>query len=244
MQIQYISDLHLEYLNTKQISRLINTLKADGILNSILVILGDITPNKRIRAEFLNNIAKLEIWTRILVVLGNHDFWNHKTSNLDYTLDNRVMILQKDKVDLPNITILGCTLWTNITDEDSYYLNDYDRILDWTPDLCRSTHQDHVNWITEEIQKANKPIIILTHHAPLFKVLEKHELQSAYATDLEYLLPKVKYWFYGHTHIKMNITINGCMLVNNPKGYPSEHFQTKLETIYFQDNNVPQSLHK
>ena len=51
------------------------------------------------------------------------------------------------------------------------------------------------------------------------------KLNNAFATNLEYLLcsENVKYWIHGHTHSSIDITIDGCRIIANPKGYAKEN---------------------
>lgn len=36
-------------------------------------------------------------------------------------------------------------------------------------------------------------------------------------------IPQVNTWIFGHTHVHTNVTIDGCRLLSNPRGYPNEH---------------------
>ena len=69
-------------------------------------------------------------------------------------------------------------------------------------------------------------LIVLTHHAPSFKMLNQIEiddLKYAYATNLEYLMTdQVKYWINGHTHYSTENQIKNTICLSNCKGYNNE----------------------
>lgn len=82
----------------------------------------------------------------------------------------------------------------------------------------------------EKIQK----IIILTHHAPSYKMIQqKYPTDStfnAYASDMEYLFkPPVVCWISGHTHECNTIDINGIPCLSNCFGYPGQKTGVQLD---------------
>lgn len=152
--------------------------------------------------------------------------------NIEY-LNNRVY-------DLPNIRIYGTTLWSDISDKVSRNMNDCrcirvnnETMLD--ADHTRKLHKHAVDVLEQEINRNNKPILVLTHHCP------SHEMNgtkyanspniSGFSTDLTHLFcyPVVG-WICGHSHVTMQTKINGIPCVSNCVGYPGER------TLYQMDN--------
>ena len=94
-------------------------------------------------------------------------------------------------------------------------------------------HREMRYWLQSEIDKYHNNtnterrydnIIILTHHAPSFQMLDKSDIYSpCYATDCENMMgPPVKYWISGHTHTSKEININGTTCMSNCMGYPGQ----------------------
>ena len=88
-----------------------------------------------------------------------------------------------------------------------------------------SIHNIMKEWIESQISKKSEKydnIIILTHHAPSFLMLEKKDILSpCYGTDSDYLFTKpITHWISGHTHFCKSIEINGIKSLSNCMGYP------------------------
>ncbi|EUB86989.1 hypothetical protein PMI25_004483 [Pseudomonas sp. GM30] len=67
--------------------------------------------------------------------------------------------------------------------------------------------------------------VVVTHHCPILEVAgDKHDghLNAAYTNRWHSLLPQVDVWIFGHTHRSVDIELDGCRLISNPRGYPRE----------------------
>lgn len=112
MKIQFASDLHIEF-DQKPLRR--NHLqKAE-----VLVLAGDIAGTPRELAGF---IEKLAFPGRVLVVLGNHEFY-HVTWDQGVDLYRDALsdlpsafLLEADSLVLSGVRFLGCSLWTDFFD--------------------------------------------------------------------------------------------------------------------------------
>ena len=49
-------------------------------------------------------------------------------------------------------------------------------------------------------------------------------LAGAFVSDLTALMgaDRVAMWIHGHTHRRVNVTVQGTRVVSNPRGYPHE----------------------
>ncbi len=76
---------------------------------------------------------------------------------------------------------------------------------------------------TDNMRKYDQ-IIVLTHHAPSFSMLEKSDLYSAcYGTKCDRMMGSpIKYWISGHTHSSKRVNINGTICISNCMGYPGQ----------------------
>ncbi|KAF2671107.1 putative calcineurin-like phosphoesterase [Microthyrium microscopicum] len=235
---QVLSDLHLEVGNQY-------TSFSFPVTAPILILAGDIgrlVDEDAMRAFFTVQIVRYE---KVLWVLGNHEFYglSHSKSleiamRLESEFDGKLIVLYRRRFDLPepNITVLGCTLWSQIPDEAKNVVrskvNDFRRINDWTVGSHNAEHQKDLSWLKEQVSKLQEEspqrrILIVTHHAactsgtsePRFEGSPWH---SAFATDLlerKGDWPGVQAWVYGHTHYSTGFVKAGVRVVSNQRGY-------------------------
>ena len=95
-------------------------------------------------------------------------------------------------------------------------------------------HNTHRDYIIQEINKAreeNKKVIIVTHHAPSYRMVlsdmsvDISDHDKCYGTNLEHLFnDPVVAWISGHTHDSKNIAVNNIPSVSNCYGYPIQKF--------------------
>jgi metallophosphoesterase superfamily enzyme len=118
---QILSDLHLE------VNRQYSSFDIP-VRPSRLILAGDIgrLVDYDEYREFLRR--QTERFEMVFLVLGNHEFYStsfaaglEKARQLEKepSLNGRLIILHQKRYDLPNshLTILGCTLWSNIPSE-------------------------------------------------------------------------------------------------------------------------------
>lgn len=250
INIQFTSDIHLEYYNDN-----INYKTWLEPCAPYLAILGDLGyPSMNNFKKFFDQVSKL--YKKVLYVSGNHCYYQCKNRQIQtledvdinikaicdsysnvYFLDNKEHFITDD------IVILGTTLWSYIPAHKEevlrYYINDYVYIyttidnvmMKITPTNTINAHIDNVIWLSKKLEEyKDKKIIILSHHLPSFKLIHKdyegNEMNSAFATDLDYLMIKydnIKYWLCGHTHKNVYAKINQCECMTNPSGYKSDH---------------------
>lgn len=213
----------------------------------ILILAGDIgNPNtaKDRYIRFIDETSKN--FKLVLLCSGNHEYFLgeiNKTNNLIKeicnTFDN-VKFLNKTRLDLTeNLTILGCTLWSQILEHQKYSvkgtLADFYQIsnVDGTSLSIQNyndLHESDLSWLTNEISIINskRKILIITHHAPHMEgtsapQFKNSSISSAFATDLSYLISDpVIAWCAGHSHWSYNFDVNGVRLISNQMGYPGE----------------------
>lgn len=256
MDIQYISDLHLEFYDEKP-------LPYESFLTPVapyLVLAGDIgIPDLKGYGLFLEWCSSR--WEKIFVVAGNHEYYTSKTP-LKLDLETKeakirsicesypnIYFLQCDSVLIPEhkVRILGCTLWSSVPDSVKemamLYMNDSRQILlsgsqRFTPWSMTDLHERHRLWLEEAIQNCeqkNERCLVITHYLPSYSLIaekyEGHPLNSCFASDCEDLMrPPVVGWFCGHSHTGVQKTIRGSVCVLNPYGYPGEDVETRSKT--------------
>ncbi|KAI9694357.1 MAG: hypothetical protein M1820_009005 [Bogoriella megaspora] len=242
-KLQILSDLHLEAPVGYDIFEIAPTAP-------YLALLGDIGYTKDAGlVDFLRkHLAKFEI---IFFVLGNHEpYHSSYTASKQHLLalqteteqqaTGKFVLLDQTRYDIsPSISILGCTLFSKITDAQKEYvsfgLNDFYHIKDWTVDDHVQKHESDLRWLNSEVQKVmeepGRKIIILSHYSPTVDtraIDPRHQtsnISSGFMTDLSqeicFSSERVAVWAFGHTHFNCDFEheFHKTRLVTNQRGY-------------------------
>jgi len=239
MNIQIVSDLHIEYKNDLVPDPLdFITPSAD-----ILILAGDIGSLYKLNqlSTFLKKLCSH--FQLVLYTLGNHEFYYFNESNLktmNELLDDLMVIKEK----IPNLYILnrssllingicfsGATLWSKAECNIPKYIV---KINEMTTKLYLDMHEEDLAYINSMIRyckKKNYKHVIITHHCPSYRVLDRtyknnNRFASLYATNLDHLLRKnnVDTWISGHNHCNFDyITDGGTRVVSNQLGKPIDN---------------------
>jgi predicted phosphohydrolase len=212
----------------------------------ILILAGDIGDpfSKTYTLQLEQALGKFKT---VIVIAGNHEYWNSAQPRFKRSIDNTIeqirkvcselttnetkfVFLEKEFIEIDNVTFLGCTLWTNVNEDDAQYMNDMKQIDNWSIDQCRSEHKKAVEWLSNAIEtNSSKTKVVITHHLPTFDLLYKSDrptvikqLKTAYASDLSHLVKSTDYWFCGHQHVFRDIKIDKCRCIINPIGTRAE----------------------
>ena len=186
-------------------------------------------------------------YDHVYLVLGNHEFYGLDITTALSTakrlegepkLAGRLSVLQQTRIDLPgsNITLLGCTLWSEVPEESKDIveskIRDFRRIDGWTVQHHNAAHGSDLAWLRAELagmgqSEDGRSVVVVTHHAPSVQETSRPEhlnnpWTSAFATDLlsdgdSWTL--VKYWVYGHTHYSAEFERGGLTVISNQRGY-------------------------
>ena len=197
---------------------------------------------------FLEN--QLRVFKIVCFLLGNHEAYSSSYSfakerftvfqkSCDERRDTlgKFILFDQTRYDIDNVTtILGCTLYSNVTAEQydhiRFGLNDFYRIENWSVEQHNDAHKSDVEWLRAQLMEIKKEpdrrVMVLTHHSPTL-LEEAHDprhrnskLTSAFATDLlpELDTSQVKIWAYGHTHFNHpSIKVGEVELITNQRGY-------------------------
>lgn len=225
VNIRLMSDLHLEhiYWGKRRVRKLVHQWKKHpkwpaSTDNEILVLAGDIgyapaTPDDQEPLEEFLRLMR-ETWPIIIFVPGNHEYYCAKERNqsiddvdaLLRTVCDRVGVhfLQRDALYLEHydLSIYGCTFWSDIDEKEYLELNDSDYIFSEYSQY-RAQHQIDAAWVSTVKGKG----LIVTHHPP-----------GPIRDQL---------WCHGHTHqYRRTETI-----YSNPVGYWNAPCSYKWETV-------------
>ena len=236
VQVQYISDLHLEHLKVlPYIKRVANNL----------CLLGDIgSPRTQIYRDFISECSS-QRFKNVFVIYGNHEYHSVKTrlepkmietmeqierypknfpENVYFlnnsavyldTLTERVY-LNKPKMETNLIKFVGSTLWGAFKDPR---LNDYKKIFvapdqKLTPEISTSLFAQNKEYILNELRsEPHIKTVVMTHHGTniVCNGNKFGEQESSYVTHIqEFLeLPNLIACMNGHTHTSIKESVTG-----------------------------------
>ena len=268
MKITIISDLHLE--SGHQLALNNDVMGADALL-----LAGDVCI-----AEYLRPTSWRQEWTReyehrenmkkffyeecakypqVYYILGNHEHYHgvfDHTADIvrEFLKDTNVTLLDKQWVDLPEISLYGATMWTDYDNNDYFTkhfarkgMSDHEVIakidnLGLPERTFKRFHPndalvDHIEArrVLEEglAERTDKNVLIMTHHAPtaasVNEKFKNNPLNGAFYSNLEDIIlnnPNIEYWFHGHMHDSITYEVGGCTVMCNPRGYPGNERRT------------------
>ena len=236
MQINFISDLHLEF----------GPLEIEPEAGDVLVLAGDIDIKGRV--DWINTIASK--FNHVIYVLGNHEFYNGTMDSIyrktrEGLVDN-VHLLENESITIAGVTFHGATLWSDFLNGNpmSYLqcgraINDYRLIRAgdgkhrFKPQIAHSLHNISKVFLQENVKEGD---VVVTHMAPsLLSIHEKYKndmnINGSYASDLSELIldTKPELWFHGHVHTSFDYTVGNTRILCNPRGYVGEELNSEFE---------------
>jgi predicted phosphodiesterase len=258
MKINVISDLHLEF----------SDLTLPG--GDVLILSGDVMEARKLKRDqydpmnvllphedtlkrpdryyrfFAEECAK---YHKVIYVMGNHEHYGfqfQKTwAHINEQLPDNVHLLERETLDIEDVTFVGCSLWTDMNREDDltmYHMrsmmNDYKQITMYneaknvyhrlTPErtveeFYRS--RDYIRTVVEG--RHDQKFVVVTHHSPTKMSTHPrytHDtlMNGAYSSDLsEFILdnPQIRVWTHGHTHDPFDYMVGSTRIICNPRGY-------------------------
>lgn len=249
LTFQILSDLHLELPAAYDIFELEPQAP-------YLALLGDIGYVKD--AGFFDFLHKqLRAFRLVFLVLGNHEpyhsSWTDAITEVNrFRIESeaafargetmgQLIFLNRTRYDIsPSVTILGCTLFSRITEPQaemvSFGLNDFYHTKDWTIETHREAHLADLAWLNGEVDSISRSeperkIIVFTHYCPSAddNVIDpKHrdsKISSGFMSDLSsepcWTREAVKLWAFGHTHFNCDFEDlgTGKRVLSNQRGY-------------------------
>jgi len=236
LPVQYISDIHLEFRHIEEIKSIIRKIIP---VCPILIFAGDIgNPFYNGYNLFIQEMSNK--FEKVFLISGNHEYYGGKSiEETDDQIKNivkdyiNVSYLQNSYEDYKGIRWIGTTLWSNVIESD-YKINDIYSIKNMSIEMYNKLHQSSVEFLTKILDIDSVKCIIITHHLPSYKLINESFLDPKvsmynqwFAGSLDDIIikynDKIKGWFYGHTHIPLDIMIHNINTYCNPIGYKGEN---------------------
>lgn len=185
-------------------------------------------------------------WDDIILVFGNHEYYGTTIDDgavekaLQDSIDLRgVHILNPGTVTIKGVKFVGATMWTSFKDRNptimqhaKQSMNDFRLIFSAEtghpirPEDIADIHDDEVSFMWREIDKAEDPVVVVTHHAPTsLSIADEWKgdpINYAYDAGMEEFIlnnPKIKVWVHGHTHHCVDYMAGETRVVSNQRGY-------------------------
>ncbi|MBO1529957.1 metallophosphoesterase family protein [Psychrobacter sp. F1192] len=254
MKLQILSDLHIDsYARQSHPMGHIPKTEADLVL-----VAGDTANSDSGMPWLQEQAARLQV--PVVTIAGNHEYFSEDVLHFDKKLatwDNYntttcqgLRFLQCQYMDVGDVRILGCTLWTDYqyqADEDTMmvarrFMRDYKQIYAgydlFSPEVSIQIHAKQRQWLQQALMAAKtlgKKTVVMSHHSisPL-SVSEKYAnlpSNAAFVSDLsawmyESWAPTL--WVHGHTHEAFDYQIHNTRVLVNPRAYPNEVSSTEI----------------
>ena len=227
MKLKLLSDLHIEGFLNKNIYK--NPDNAD-----VLVLAGDINVNAtRVFSDLTRFADNFEM---VIYVPGNHEWYHNSYEEFDAQLRDKLDILPNVKylsnncVVINGVTFIGTPLWTNFRGNDRYAEEVKGLISDfrwYTPQECKKRGEFAQMWLKDTYENIPGTKVIVTHWLPAIECISPKfatevTLNRYFANDMGERIKElsdIPYWFFGHTHDSVDITLGETRLIANPAGY-------------------------
>lgn len=240
MKIQYISDIHLEFMKDYLVNSFINSIKPCA---DILILAGDIgNPYQQRYKIFLEHVNTN--FKKIFIIAGNHEYYKNNIENTKkYIKDivseyKNISFLDNSFEDYDDYRFIGTTQWTEITNP-IYTINDTEYINNFTIQDYNKLFYEAKEFLENSIVPNS---IIITHHLPIddlthpkYKVGFMAKYNQWFNANLDSFVEtnksKIKAWFYGHTHTRSIQTHYDVNFYCNPLGYPKENNYENINLV-------------
>ena len=250
MEIQYISDIHIDLLTPKQIMRFKSLFKP---IAPICVLAGDIgNPFKNEWQYFDLLVFVSSHFEKVFLICGNHEYYTNnieetenKISSIVSDISPNITFLNNSYEDYEGIRFIGTTLCSNIQNPD-FTTNDILCINNFSVEKNNELHDTAVKFLQKELSNCidnNIYSIVISHHLPLNELthpyykkdIYKNYLQC-YSSDLSEIITKngriILGWFYGHTHKSSIQTHYNNIFLCNSVGYSNENSLDNINQKY------------
>ena len=237
MNIQFVSDLHLEFPENKSF------LIAQPLIPSaeILLMAGDIVPLGKTEDhndffDYISDHFEMVYW-----VPGNHEYYHYDIKWKPQVISERIRSNVRLVNNIPALhgdtRLIFTTLWSKIDPAREMAIEkglmDFQLIQfrrnPFTSFHFNELHQEAIEFLTQELtRKHHGKTIVVSHHVPTFQnypaQYQDSILNEAFAVELKDFILKNKpdYWIYGHHHSNIpDFKIGHTQLSTNQLGYIS-----------------------
>lgn len=251
MNIQYASDLHLEFGENSQ------WLKAHPLIPSadVLVLAGDIGyfgDANYVSHPYWDKVS--EDFKRVIVVPGNHELYksfdiNKLHEGWSLQIRPNVHAYYNSVISLNEATdLVVSTLWSKIPVGEEYItehcVSDFKRIRNGafrlSSERFNEEHETCLNFIKKAVAESKaQRLVVATHHVPSFALMAEEfkgsSVNGAFTVELgNYIADsRINCWIYGHSHRNIDAVIGNTRCMSNQLGYvfQNEHHSFRRDAV-------------
>jgi Icc-related predicted phosphoesterase len=210
--------------------------------------------------KFLAHVS--DQFPHVVQIAGNHEFYKGDYPDAYGWMKKKcdefpnIHFLNKDSVEIGDVTFVGATLWTDMNkgDPTTLYLiagmmNDFRIIRNsqknyrrFSPGDAALDHRDALQYILATVDAdPTKKYVVVGHHAPSHMSIHeqyKHDtiMNGGFYSDLsESILdrPQIVLWVHGHMHDHSDYMMGETRVVCNPRGYKGLEPQADVFQLKF-----------
>lgn len=235
LNIQYCSDLHLEF---RENLAFIKTNPLQPIA-PILILGGDIMLFSEMHRnnDFFDYVS--DNFERTYWIPGNHEYYNsdafQRCGMLNENIRSNVHLVNNISVIHGDVRLIFSTMWTRIFAGNAWHIersmNDF-RVIKYnglrlSVEIYNELHQDCLKFLKTEIDKPfSGKTVVTTHHIPTFlnypPQFKGDILNEAFAVELDDYIEQsdIACWIYGHHHFNVpDYKIGNTQILTNQLGY-------------------------
>lgn len=235
MEIQYCSDLHLEFPENS------SYLAAHPlpVLGEILILAGDIMPLHMVKqfSDFWDRLSYQ--YKHVFWVPGNHEFYFNDlqpySGSFSEPIRKNVWLINNFESVIENSRFLFSTLWSNLDPARQFVIQQ--RMSDFhvirfgtevlTVNQYHTLFQKNKAFLAEKLAEPfSGQTLVITHHVPTLQhypeQYKSSVINSAFATHLDdfILEHQPDFWIYGHHHCDVPaFSIGKTTLLTHQLGY-------------------------
>ncbi len=239
MNLQYASDLHLEFPANKKFLKQ-HPLQPVG---DVLVLAGDIVPfavmdKHKDFFSYVSDHFETTYW-----LPGNHEYYHfnlaQKSGVLYEEIRKNVILVNNTAVTHANTKLVFSTLWSKISAANLWEIerrmNDFHLIkyngFRFSADQYNILHEESLQFIEQSLaENKAENIAVFTHHCPTYlnypKQYKGDILNEAFAVELFDLIAtsNIACWVHGHHHTNTpDFTIGKTKILTNQMGYVQQN---------------------
>ncbi|WP_169577739.1 metallophosphoesterase [Sinimarinibacterium sp. CAU 1509] len=162
--------------------------------------------------------------TRVVYVLGSAEYdgtpYNGLIDECQHVArGSTVTVLERDTLDIGGVRVLGTTLWANFSSIDEWTSAELFR--DWQTLFAQTEAKEFVKsvrWLDHQISSADRPLIVVTHNAPMTAPSSELDADRTVRPMCHLLRSPVRLWVHGHTHVNVDARVQGVRVVTNQLG--------------------------
>lgn len=246
MEIQYVSDLHLDSSLMRSIER----------VGDVLVVAGDVSYDERLVFDFFERRVPSDM--PVVFVPGNHEYECKDVATYSFKEllcpFPHVHVLEDDAALIEGVCFVGTPLWSDFEGKGAHLrpdalewartLNDFKTIgyqgKRWTPELMALRSQQAQEKVISLLKasEAEKKVLV-THFAPHIGSVHRRYFKNGqpgidstyWCNNLPELLAECDLCIHGHVHDSFDYQVGSTQIVCNPRGYSRLYDQA--ENVFF-----------